>query len=67
MATKTSRTTDILLRGPPSKQNGAPAEKGSQLQFMQLELTQDIVNELLSCVKSGKPPQVLFGRSPVCH
>lgn len=36
------------------------------LQAMQVEMTQDIVDELLDSMRSGKPPQILFGRTPVC-
>lgn len=30
-----------------------------------MEMTQDIVDELLESMRSGKPPQILFGRTPV--
>jgi RNA polymerase II elongation factor ELL len=31
---------------------------------MHVEITQDIVDELLASVRSGKPPQIIFGRTP---
>lgn len=64
MATKTAHATDILLRGSSGSHNGAAEHKGGQLHFMRIELAQNVVNELLSFVKSGKQPQIHFGRSP---
>ncbi|KAF2662639.1 hypothetical protein K491DRAFT_734077 [Lophiostoma macrostomum CBS 122681] len=54
-------TGGIALRGAPDSNVGS---KGSPMQAMQLELTHDIVDELLENVRSGKPPQILFGRTP---
>jgi RNA polymerase II elongation factor ELL len=31
-----------------------------------VDMTQDIVDELLESVRSGKAPQIFFGRTPVC-
>lgn len=48
--------------GAPS---GDAADRPPPLQAMQVEMTQDIVDELLESMRSGKPPQILFGRTPV--
>jgi RNA polymerase II elongation factor ELL len=32
---------------------------------MHVEITQDIVDELLASMRSGKSPQIIFGRTPV--
>jgi RNA polymerase II elongation factor ELL len=40
--------------------------KTTPVQAMQVEITQDIVDELLESVRSGKAPQIIFGRTPVC-
>lgn len=45
--------------------NGDFGDRPPPLQAMQVEMTQDIVDELLESMRSGKPPQILFGRTPV--
>jgi hypothetical protein len=47
-----AHTGDIGDRPPP-------------VQAMQVEMTQAIVDELLESMRSGNPPQILFGRTPV--
>ena len=45
---------------------GAPdADPQAKTRCVQLNLTSDVVEELLDCIKSGKRPQVLFGSTPV--
>ncbi|KAF3049601.1 hypothetical protein E8E11_009512 [Didymella keratinophila] len=51
----------IALVGAPT---GDIGDRPPPLQAMQVEMTQDIVDELLESVRSGKPPQILFGRTP---
>jgi hypothetical protein len=53
----------IALVGAPSGDFG---DTPPPLQAMQVEMTQDLVDELLESMRSGKPPQILFGRTPVC-
>jgi RNA polymerase II elongation factor ELL len=53
----------IALVGAPT---GDIGDRPPPLQAMQVEMTQDIVDELLESMRSGKPPQILFGRTPVC-
>ena len=46
-------------------QTGDIGDRPPPVQAMQVEMTQDIVDELLESLRSGKPPQILFGRTPV--
>jgi hypothetical protein len=55
----------ILLDGAPDALIVSAEAKGSTPQVMQLEMTNDILDELLDCVRRKQPPQVLFGRNPV--
>ena len=52
----------VALVGAP---DADPPAKTRCVQAMQLNLTSDVVEELLDCIKSGKRPQVLFGSTPV--
>jgi len=56
----------VSLLGAPDVAIGQPQVKGKGLQAMQLDLTADVIEELLDCIKSGKTPQILLGNSPVC-
>lgn len=58
MATSLLPSGGIALVGAPD------SHAGSTLQAMQVEMTQDIVDELLASLRSGKPPQIFFGRTP---
>ncbi|KZM22110.1 hypothetical protein ST47_g6739 [Ascochyta rabiei] len=51
----------IALIGAP---NGDIGDRPPPVQAMQVDMTQDIVDELLESMRSGKPPQILFGRTP---
>jgi RNA polymerase II elongation factor ELL len=56
----------IALHGAPDSDLGSKDAQHAPVQAMQLEMTQDMVDELLESVRSGKPPQLFFGRTPVC-
>jgi RNA polymerase II elongation factor ELL len=63
MATALLPTGGIALVGAPDsdiESNSPP------MQAMQVEMTQEIVDELLESVRSGKAPQIFFGKAPVC-
>lgn len=55
----------IALHGAPDSDIGTKDGKHMPMQAIQLEMTQDIVDELLDSVRSRKPPQIFFGRTPV--
>lgn len=55
----------VELHGAPDETIGTSGAKSGTVQAMQIELTQDILDELLACTRNGKPPQVLFGQNPV--
>ncbi|KAF2268260.1 hypothetical protein CC78DRAFT_613456 [Lojkania enalia] len=54
----------VALHGAPDSDIGSKDAKCTPVQIMQLDMTQDIVNELLESVRSGKPSQIFFGRTP---
>jgi len=56
----------VALLGAPDASLADPQAKTKCVQAMQLNLTSDVVEELLDCIRSGKRPQVLFGSTPVC-
>ncbi|KAF2681093.1 hypothetical protein K458DRAFT_421000 [Lentithecium fluviatile CBS 122367] len=64
MATFLLPTGGITLVGAPDSDIGSRDAKTTPVQAMQVEMTQDIVDELLESVRSGKPPQIFFGRTP---
>ncbi|OCL02008.1 hypothetical protein AOQ84DRAFT_305585 [Glonium stellatum] len=64
MATAVLPPTGIALYGAPDADIETKEAKSNAIQVMQLEMTQSVVDELLQCVRSGKPPQILFGRAP---
>ncbi|KAJ4292610.1 hypothetical protein N0V90_009273 [Kalmusia sp. IMI 367209] len=66
MATSLLPPGGIALVGAPDSDIGSRVAKTTPIQAMQVEMTQDIVDELLESVRSGKPPQIFFGRTPVC-
>ena len=67
MAAAQLPTGGIALVGAPDSDSGIKdATPALQLQAMQVDMTQDIVDELLESVRGGKAPQILFGRTPVC-
>jgi RNA polymerase II elongation factor ELL len=55
-----------LLDGAPDAFIGTPEAKAKAVQVMQLEMSNDVLEELLESVRRGKQPQVVFGKSPVC-
>ena len=56
----------IALVGAPDGDLGLDDARTTPVQAMQVDITQDIVDALLESIKSEKPPQILFGRTPVC-
>lgn len=56
----------IALVGAPDSDAGLKDGKQPPVQAMQVDITQDIVDELLESVRSGKSSQIIFGRTPVC-
>lgn len=56
----------IALVGAPDSDIGSKDSRVTPVQAMQVEMTQDIVNELLESVRNGLSPQIFFGRTPVC-
>jgi RNA polymerase II elongation factor ELL len=55
----------IALHGAPDSDIGSRDAKHMPVQAMHIEIAQDMVDELLESVRSGKPPQIVFGRTPV--
>lgn len=66
MATSLLHSGGIALVGAPDSDIGSKDSRITPVQAMQVEMTQDIVNELLEGVRSGLSPQIFFGRTPVC-
>jgi RNA polymerase II elongation factor ELL len=56
-----------LLEGAPDAFVGTPEAKGKAVQVMQLEMSNDMLEQLLESARRGKQPQVVFGKSPVRH
>jgi len=61
MAANASDPGVIVLHGL----DGFGAKDG--LQAMQLDMSNDVLEELLASTRRGKPPQLHFGRNPVSH
>ncbi|KAH7138583.1 hypothetical protein B0J11DRAFT_422802 [Dendryphion nanum] len=57
-------TGGIALHGAPDFDITSKDTRNMPVQAMQLEITQDIVDELLESVRTGKVPQIVFGRAP---
>ncbi|KAL1795263.1 hypothetical protein ACET3X_007079 [Alternaria dauci] len=64
MATSMLASGGIALVGAPDSDSGLKDGKQPPVQAMQVDITQDIVDELLESARSGKPPQIIFGRTP---
>ncbi|KAG9188096.1 hypothetical protein G6011_02019 [Alternaria panax] len=64
MATSMLAAGGIALVGAPDSDAGLKDGKQPPVQAMQVDISQDIVDELLESVRSGKPPQIIFGRTP---
>ncbi|KAF2494226.1 hypothetical protein BU16DRAFT_528367 [Lophium mytilinum] len=54
----------IALHGAPDAEISTKEARSHAVQVMQLEITQDIIDELLESAHRGKSPQILFGRNP---
>jgi RNA polymerase II elongation factor ELL len=65
MATTLLPPGGIALVGAPDRDIESRGADSPPMQAMQVDLTQDIVDELLESVRSGKAPQIFFGRTPV--
>jgi hypothetical protein len=66
MATALLPAWEAALIGAPDSDMALREAKSAPLQAMHVEMTQDIVDELLESARSGKSPQIVFGRTPVC-
>jgi RNA polymerase II elongation factor ELL len=55
----------IALYGAPDSDLGSKDVKQAPLQAMLLEMTPDMVDELLESEQTGKSPQLCLGRTPV--
>ncbi|KAF2637333.1 hypothetical protein P280DRAFT_100339 [Massarina eburnea CBS 473.64] len=64
MPTSLLPTGGIALVGAPDSDIGSRVAKPTPIQAMHVEMTQDIVDELLGSLRSGQPPQLFFGRTP---
>ncbi|KAI4648342.1 hypothetical protein J4E93_004754 [Alternaria ventricosa] len=64
MATSLLPPGGIALVGAPDSDAGLKDDRRPPVQAMQVDITQDIVDELLASVRSGKSPQIIFGRTP---
>ena len=58
--------SQIALNGAPDALIGTPEDRSSAVPMMQIDLTDDVLEELLACTKAGKAPHIVFGRTPVC-
>ncbi|KAF2127888.1 hypothetical protein P153DRAFT_367827 [Dothidotthia symphoricarpi CBS 119687] len=54
----------IALVGAPDSDIGSKDASSTPVQAMQVEMTQDMVDELVESVRSGKLAQISFGRTP---
>jgi len=55
----------FVLEGAPDASIGLPEAKTSAAQVMHLEMSNDILDDLLACIRKGRAPQVLFGKTPL--
>ena len=65
-AMATLAVSPVVLNGAPDALIGTPEGRSSAIPMMQLDLTDDVLEELLQCTKTGKAPHIIFGRTPVC-
>jgi RNA polymerase II elongation factor ELL len=66
MATTLLPPGGVALVGAPDRDMESRDASLQPLQAMPVDLTQEIVDELLESVRSGKAPQLFFGKTPVC-
>ncbi|KAH7394386.1 hypothetical protein BKA66DRAFT_567331 [Pyrenochaeta sp. MPI-SDFR-AT-0127] len=64
MAAALLPTGGIALFGAPDSDIASKHPKTHPVQAMQVEMTHDIVDELLESLRSGTKPQILFGKTP---
>jgi RNA polymerase II elongation factor ELL len=55
----------IILRGAPDTSTGPSGEGTDAKQVMQLDMSNEVLEELLACARNGKQAQISFGRNPV--
>ena len=65
MATALLPAGGIALVGAPDGDMESRDANSPPMQAMQVEMTQEIIDELLESVRSGKAPQIFFGKTPV--
>ncbi|USP79115.1 hypothetical protein yc1106_06389 [Curvularia clavata] len=64
MAASLLHTGGIALVGAPDGDIIPKDAKSTPVQAMQVDITQDIIDELLESARGGKLPQIIFGRTP---
>jgi hypothetical protein len=66
MASTALSAGGIALHGAPDTDLASKdAKQHAQLHAMQIDMTQDVLDQLLDTMNSGKLPQLYFGRTPV--
>jgi RNA polymerase II elongation factor ELL len=66
MASFAHKSPPILLQGAPDINIGTTQDKSKVVQVMQLDMSNDVLEELLAYSRQGKTPQIQLGRNPVC-
>jgi hypothetical protein len=56
----------MLLQGAPDVNIGTAQDKSKAVQVMRLDMSSQVLEELLAYSRQGKSPQLQFGRNPVC-
>jgi RNA polymerase II elongation factor ELL len=62
----TLKDVPIILRGAPDDFIGLPGAETKSIQVMQLDMSNDVLEELLASARNGKQPKISFGTNPVC-
>ncbi|KAF2668807.1 hypothetical protein BT63DRAFT_456448 [Microthyrium microscopicum] len=57
--------TPIILNGAPDEFLGRAGAESKSVQVMQLDMSNAVLEELLAAARSGKQPQISFGRTPM--
>lgn len=65
MAAQLLPTGGIALVGAPDGDIAFNDARCTPVQAMQVDITQDIIDDLLENARGGKQPQIVFGRTPV--
>ncbi|KAJ9668434.1 hypothetical protein H2201_001482 [Coniosporium apollinis] len=64
MATVAIPPSGMALHGAPDASIATAEERFNKRQVMPIQMNQEVIDELLKSVRSGKPPQIFFGRTP---